>query len=315
MKYLLTILMLGCGATHGNCQVLDSISILNDLYLKNGVAMRGTNTDAQIMDKFIYPFGNQKEQSSWTVAEWGSKYLLSGERVESKNGEIIYANKGKRLGFLRTPNGMQVRMEVIAEHEYDKPREEGTYWPHLLLEQAFMPKQKITQMKGLLVKFNVKLLFSELKMSRDLLIPGLHSAQFQLFITLQDKNPGSKGSGDFLWFGIPLYDFRYQDVPAYTAEDIGKDDASGKYIYMLPSIDVLNGTLHDKNWCNVNYDILPDLYRAFEMAQKKGYLRHSNVEDLTVTSLNIGWENTATINSGVMIENLNVLKIVTHGEE
>lgn len=304
--YALLLLLVYCCKV--NAQKTDYTTILNDHHLQNGISLRGANTADQIVDKFIFPLGSLNEKTHWKIAEWGTKKPLSGNWIKSTDGEIIYANEAKRLGLLKVPEGVQIRMEVLAEHEYDKPREEGVYWPHLLLEQVFEPYMELKDLDTLLVNLSVKLLFSELKMPIEVFNEGLHSAQFQLFITLQNINPASKGEGDFLWFGIPFYDYRYENIPAYMAEDIGKDDASGKYIFMLSSYDVLGGSLHDKEWHHIHYDILPYLIDAFNMAKSKGYLRNTELKDLGVSGLNIGWENAGTINSGVLIKGFNILK-------
>jgi len=290
--------------------VHDTLSIFDDPGFRNGLALSGTNTSDQQSGKYLFPFGEHPQSVRWRIAEWGSRYPLSSEKTVLPGGEIVYENRGKTLGLSKKDDVVSVRMEVMAEHEYDKPREEGTYWPHLLLEQAFQTPTRLSEIEALLVQLDAKLLFSELNMPESAFNKDLHSAQFQVFITLQDGNPESPGQGDFLWFGFPLYDYRYRDVPAYMAEDIGKDDASGKYIYMLSSTEVIDRSMHDKQWVSVRRNILDDLTASFKKAQEKGYLKNSSLADMYVTSLNIGWENTATINSGVLFRNLDIQKVV-----
>src|SRR5690606_25210928 len=86
---------------------------------------------------YIFPFNEQPAAIRWTIAEWGSRYPLSG-KSQKLIREIQYGNKGKRLGSLKEKKGTQVGMGVTAQYEYGKPRVEGTYWPHLLLEQTFL---------------------------------------------------------------------------------------------------------------------------------------------------------------------------------
>ncbi len=88
----------------------------------------------------------------------------------------------------------------------------------MLIEQAFDDKVRIKDLTGLILRFTGRLTNAEMKMSETEFDPGLHTAQFQLFITVQNRNPNSEHYGDFLWFGIPFYDYRKERMPVYAAQ-------------------------------------------------------------------------------------------------
>jgi len=137
---------------------------------------------------------------------------------------------------------------------------------------------------------------------REQFNPDLHTAQFSQYFTIQDNNKDSESYGDFFWFGLPFYDYRYENIELYAAQDIGKDDASNKFIFSVASRNIFDGTLHDKQWITIDKDILPFIKEAFKTAQERGYLTGSKFEDLAITTMNTGWEVPGTFDCGIVLE-------------
>ena len=54
-----------------------------------------------------------------------------------------------------------------------------------------------------------------------------HTAQFQLYITIQNGNHASPGFPDYLWFGVPMYDARTDLPKRYAARDISSAKKPG----------------------------------------------------------------------------------------
>ena len=132
--------------------------------------------------------------------------------------------------------------------------------------------------------------------------PGLHTAQITQFFTIQNRNENSPHFGDFFWFGLPLYDYRYPDIEQYAAEDLGKDDATKKFIFSVASRELYQGAMHDYQWISIEKNILPLIKNAFSTAQGRGYLQGTNFEELCLTSMNIGWEVPGTFDCGIIFE-------------
>src|SRR5690606_23292470 len=146
-------------------------------------------------------------------------------------------------------------MQVFTSAEYDAPRQSNQAWPHLLIEQEFPEKPFLKDLEGLVLQFEGRLTGAEMKMDERDFDPGLHTAQFQLFITVQDLNPNSAYYADYLWFGRPLYDYRHRHIQGYAAQDIGKGDGTGKFIYSVATTDYMEGSFHDGEWVIVEKDI------------------------------------------------------------
>lgn len=276
---------------------VDTVSILGDPDFANGLSLKGTNSENSPTGKFLYPFGKAQVNTSWELAEWGSKYQLSQDIMTTEGSAKVYRDPGKMISFEKQGEDHHIKMGITTSNEYDAPRRAGEPWPHLLLEQAFSSKPKLLDIKSLMLNFEGRLADIEMKMPESAFDPGLHAAQFQLFITVQDLNPQSARYGDYFWFGIPFYDSRYRQAEVYAAKDIGKDDATGKFIYSLASRDFMEGSFHDKQWITINKDLYPAIIKALSIARERGYLAQSSDADLQISGMNIGWEVPGTFDA------------------
>ena len=284
----------------------DTVSLLGDRSFRNGLSLKGTSSAHSPTGKYLSPFGKAQINSVWELAEWESKYQLSQDMMETDGDTRIYRDPGKMISFRESDGDYHIRMDVISSNEYTAPRKAGEGWPHLLLEQSFPEKVLLKDLKGLLLGFSGRLVGAEMKMPADRFDKGLHSAQFQLFITAQDLNPQSPGYGDYLWFGIPFYDYRYREAEVYAAKDIGKDDATGKFIYSLANRDFMKGSFHDGEWITISKDLLPEIKKAIGIARERGYLKQSAEEDLRISGMNIGWEVPGTFDVAFEFKGFNI---------
>lgn len=294
MKPIILILQCLClfvllaGSAHG--QKADTLSLIADRGFAGGVLLKGTNSVNVATGKSLYPFKKQSGAPLWSLAEWESKYPLSQDRLKQTEGVSIYRDRGKMISFQRLEKDCLVRMEVEASAEYSAPRKPGQGWPHLLLEQSFPEKVRFAELKNLWLEFSGRLVAGEMKMKAEEFNQGLHAAQFQLFLVVQDLNPNSAGYRDYLWFGVPFYDYRFRESEVYAAKDVGKDDATGKFIYSLASRDFMNGSFHDREWKTIHKDLYPEIRKALTLARARGYLTQSADADLAISGMNIGWE-------------------------
>ncbi len=272
----------------------DTISIIADPLFQYGLVLKRAHKPSP---GTLYPFGRLHEYSPiWELAEWGSQFELSEEDRVVTDGGVSYANRGKTLSFEKLDSTVAVTMGVFASKEYDSPRVQNQAWPHLLIEQAFEEPVRIKDLDGLILRFTGRLTHVERKMNDSEYDPGLHTAQFQLFLTVQNQNPHSEHYGDFFWFGIPFYDYRHEELEVYAAQDVGKGDASGKFIYSAASKDFMEGTFHDQQWKTIEKNLLPLIIRSLEVAKERGYLPGSDFEDFCLSGMNMGWEVPGTFN-------------------
>jgi hypothetical protein len=284
------------------------IDLLHDPRFNNGFSIQNPEPGKIKIDSIIYPFGKSTEKPSWRIVQWASQYNISGTPVKQIDDTVIYQNKGKKLSFIRKNNSRSVSLEIYGSKEYQQPRKAGESWPHLLLEQQCR-QIKLYLADQIWYTLDAKLLFDERKMNADAFNPDLHTSQITLYLQIQNTNTKSPGHADFFWFGLPLYDHRYESIETYAAQDLGKDDATQKFIYCVASAVLFQESMHRKNWIGIHKNIYPEITAAIQLAKEKGYLSNSGIEDLSIVSLNLGWEIPGTFDCGILLRDLSLKAI------
>lgn len=286
------------------------VPLIGDTAFSDGVILRGSNSAAPAVTDTIKPFTEALDAPRWMLSEWGSRHLLNVVPPQRESGKVTYANPGKKVVFERTAKGARIDLEIFTSREFKAARKDGEDWPHLLLEQSFPHQLRMDSMNALWLKMDARLMYCINKMERGAFRKNLHTAQFSLYLAINNRNNSSAGYGDFVWFGVPLYDYRYKDIKRYEARDKGKADATGKFIYSLAGKEVYNGSFHDGNWRHLSKDLYPAIRKAFETAKRNGYLKSSSWNDMYITGMNIGWEVPGTFDAGLQVEGLSLTAVV-----
>jgi len=285
-------------------QTIDTtIELISDKNFSDGIGLEYIDHSKGVIDT-LYPFGKSYLNYKWKLAQWFSKFNLEGVQPTYHSNRVSFANKGKRITFINDNGGSQVNMEIIGSNEFLSARKAGEAWPHLLLEQNFGRPININQIKSLKFNLSTKLLYCENKMNAATYNPNLNTAHFHVTFIIQNLNKSSRDYGDYLWFQLQIYDYRYKDIPQYEAKDKGKEDATGKFIYSLASCRLYKGEIRSKKWINVSSNLLPFVKDAFKESQAKGYLKGSFFNDMDITSIIIGWEVSGAFDCGISFKNL-----------
>ncbi len=247
-----------------------------------------------------------KTGAVWDLAQWSSKETL---RLESRQrwfgGALRYANgfKSVTLGMPGTEEA-SVSLRVNAEAEYGgRARKSGEPWVHLLAQQEIEKPPALSELSAARLRIEVRLRSAQRietpDYSRD-----LHAAQFQLFFSVQNLNRASPGYGQYLWFGVPLYDDRHRVAPAHQAPDTG---GTQMFIYTPAGSVFSRQSAHDKKWLTVDADVLPLLRRGLETAWQRGFLKDSqSLADYRIASLNLGWEVPGIFNVEMQVRKLSL---------
>jgi hypothetical protein len=137
---------------------------------------------------------------------------------------------------------------------------------------------------------------------------SLHTAQITLYFSVANINKNSPYYQDFLWFGVPIYDYRIKNLQLSWTEDSHIEGATQKFIYVPAANNFFMGSMHDQKWISItNIDILPHIRDAFNKAQELGYLPTARYEDLALTSTNFGWEMPGTFDAMYEFKNLRLI--------
>lgn len=245
------------------------------------------------------------EAPQWDLAQWHSRFDISGASAEpAPSGGWAWANPGKRVVIAGGSDGdADLALALDAVTEYDgRLREPGEPWPHLLAGQRFEPLVALAEVRAAV--FTVAARLRECRARDDVpLNPMRHAAQFLGFITVQNRNRQSPGYGDFLWFGIPLYDSRWHIPRPFQAPD----QAHAKFIFTPPGEAYTSESLHDGHWVRISRDILPLVMEALRAAWSRGFLKDSHSEaDYYLAAFSIGWEMPGPFDGAVQVRDLSL---------
>ena len=293
-------------------------ALFQDPYIKNGVSVLSVDGG----ESKAIGFGTSVGSPSWTFAQWhsrydlrnyeslkysnkGAAYTLSSYGANGSDGSYIPA----KILKVDTTNP-SIYMELNAELEFDKPKEDGEGWPHTLLSQDFSSNLvHVSEQKEIKahMEYNVTKFVDRMNGQGD---AAKHCAQLVWYVTLQNRTPGSEGYGQYVWFGFNLWDNRHSgDVcPEYAAQDLGKEDATQAFIYQPASTVFFDKkrmpTVGEQT--KIEFDFLPVAKQAFELAKSRGYLPQTTWEDIYIGSMNFGWEVTGIYNVGVQIDTVGI---------
>jgi hypothetical protein len=273
--------------------------------------------------KGVFRTANPVGAPVWSLAQWASRHSLADPAVTQQKQFDAFrfqiANPSKRVA-VDCRRG-EIDLGLFASACYDRPRQAGERWPHLLAQTALTDTRypstscRLADMRRLDVALSCRLeSFVDKNPGAD---PKLHAAQFQLFLVVQNLTRGDDGYGDMMWFGIPVFDNRYPVKAESYSRDGGKPDASGKFIYSLPGkICLVDGKGFFKNekplagkdarWADIRVNAAPWIEYAFKLAQRNGFLRTSEFRDLYVSGLNLGWEMPGTYDAVMQVRDFSL---------
>lgn len=201
----------------------------------------------------------------WDLDQWSSRFPLAAEPpVTPEAGVRRWANRAKSV-TVGDPDtaAADLTLAVNARVEYaGRARKTGEPWVHLLVEQSFADPPSLTELSSARLRLQARLLRSEFDHTDDY-SPGLHAAQFQMFLMLQNRNRQSPGLGNLVWFGIPLYDDRSRFPKAFQEQDTG---GTAMFIFTPGGEVFTNRSAHDREWIRVDKELRPLFQEALATA-------------------------------------------------
>jgi len=300
------------------------VELLRDMKYQQGFNVKGLSpvSDGSAV-RAVLDYGKSDLQPQWSLAQWSSKYSLADDArlSELKKGVFRYTNKNKII-TVDTHAG-EIALKALASLNYDRPRKADEPWMHLLLEQELalndkknLEQYKIDRMKELRLKMKVKLSYFK-DLMKERADAGKHAAQYTMFLYIADLNSKTKGYGDMIWFGVPLFDNRYEFQDVYAAQDTGQPGASGLYIYSMSNRTYMKKPFFiaeeekivgsDKNpWITIDVDLLPHIKKAYVQAKKNNYLKNTSLNELYVNGINFGWELPGTYDVEMKLKDLSL---------
>jgi hypothetical protein len=294
----LCIAIVAGSTTARGAEPLDGRELFLDPGFKQGFTLSGANHPVANEVSGVLRMTDEavSDPPAWRLAQWASRFLLRpGMCKTGKDGMWTAETPGKRVVLGRTEGDTtSLLLDAKGITEYaGKLRQNGEAWPHLLIEQSFGAPIRLDALARL--NFGIEMRISYCRADPTVegkLDKGLHTAQASAYWTVHNVTPGSPDYQDMIWFGIPLFDARYEVPPQYCAVDAGKEDASGKFICLLDGKRFWAGSTGDGQWRKLDADLLLLMREALAIVNERGCLKATKLEDLALTSFNLGWEIT-----------------------
>ncbi len=196
-------------------------------------------------------------------------------------------------------------LELNASKEYEHPRRDKEEWPHILFQEAFNAQPMVKDLEKLVLQMDILMHKSERHMTEEEYNPSLHTIQYIMYIYVYST--AGLDSGQYMFFGIPIYDYRYKVMPEQGMIDAGTAGNTGNFIYQMSTFDYLpNGLMVGKQE-HIEIDLIKSLGSALVLANTYGKFTNSTINDLYITSMNIGFEIPGTFDCSIELSGLSLM--------
>ncbi len=261
------------------------------------------------------------EDPVWQFAEGNSRSTLESQTLQTTASGAVYWQDPYAMLMVATPDlpehDLTVAVNGYEQYNgvYYQPQPQQGWVFHLAQQQFSYPgnyssgSPNMSSLDHLYFRVYAQLLQDDPNI-RSGYDSNIHAAQFLIYFTVQNLNPNNSGCcAEYVWFGITLYDDRY-DVPGLsTLQDAGGTE---RYIYNVGAAPFVNqGLQPGGTGLLFEGDLLPMMREALLSAWEHGFLTGSNVlSDYRIGGMNIGWEVTGLNDVSMRVSDLS-LRYVT----
>ena len=264
------LLLLNVTPTHADTAPIER-ELIRDPHFQNGFVLLEPKPGKRVPYGEAAPSGTTNKPV-WDLGQWSSKFPLeAGRKDRLYSGVLLFTNTGKCVRLGKPGSGeADLSLGVNASIEYGGQvrRSQTEPWVHLLVQQDIANPPSLAELASCRFRIEARLKHSKLYRTEDY-TPTRHAAQFQVFLTVANRNPQSPGFGQYLWFGIPLYDDRSRIVPAHAAQDFGD---TKMFIFTPSSAEFATNSTHDGGWVTFSKDLLPLMHQGLEAGWEQGFM-------------------------------------------
>jgi hypothetical protein len=238
-------------------------------------------------------YSDSKGLESYLISSGSSKDKLSKSlKVNTKTGEFD--------------------MACYCQNEYQKEsiktseNYSAQWWVHYLIEQEYrgIDQCYVNSCDEIILDLEYTPVFDD-----DFgPIDGIYEwGQFALNFSIEDREASERnGKPEYMWFALNLFDTRFHNSPIdlYVSWEHG----SGVFLYSLASqtylprgvLPIVGENVH------INLDIKDLIIGAFNLANERGGMTICDTDNLSIASLNLGFEIQSYRNVGISIHNFGV---------
>lgn len=290
-------------------------NVFKDPKFLNGFTLFGPSENPVVTYPNKLVTADNKEKPVWELAQWASKYDFNTATRTSGAGQVTFANMdGNKVIKKLAVNYLTgaLTMTLNASYEYSHDRKAGESWPHILIQQSWYGNDLVNLSKCdemiMHIKYKVNSCVDKTISKYD---DSLHCGQFVWYITLQNRNESSPDFGQYIWFGINLFDSRMGGKASseYASQDGGKENNTGAFIYQPGSEKYKeNGKISAiGEETEIRFNIIDVAKYAYNLAISRGYLGTTKFEDIYIGSTNFGFEVPGTFDIDATISKIELL--------
>lgn len=288
------------------------IELIQDNHFRNGFVISPADNEPQPDNRYPLDYnltyGTPTGQIAWLLGQAGNRfgladdYALNGKKVAYVDGFYTIEDPSKKL--IINPDTGEITFVLNTSKEYLRPRESKEAWPHLLIQQGLSQNVSVSDVESIVLSLSIQLNSLVNHMSNAEYNASLHTAQFLMYIVVRSN--AAADAGEYMWFGIPFFDARYPLMQENGMIDAGTSGNTGKFIYQMPQIDFMPNGLQVGVHNDINIDLIPYFARALMLAKQQGALLNTEVEDLYLTNMNIGYEIPGTYDVSITLQNFSL---------
>jgi len=293
-----------------------TIELLEDKTFSTGFDLLGVSPaeDGRTIQKWLNYGGDaiKAERNVWYMAQWWTPYDVADATYHEEGDKYIYETESRTIAVEPSNNGY-LRIDLSSAKEYgDQPRVYGQSWTHALIEQSFNESVGMSELSQLIVTLDFNIHYVRNMHEEGTYNPSLHAAQFLWYLTLrnvvdEDSEYDEVGSrGDYLWFGIPIYDNRSDFIEQSNHIDQGAAGTTNKLIYSMSSKNYLSEIIEFDKTYTIQVDVLPYLKDAFIYAINNDLLINCQFENMQIGYMNLGWELPGSFEVASTIQNISI---------
>lgn len=273
----------------------EQTELIRDVTFQNGFQVKNNETLA-ITGELRNRVFDQQPAPNWILEQWHSRGVIDASdhgqpcADEGSRGNWCWANRYKKIAI--GPDGLMLSVDSVAEWDRRYRRDLSPLFPHLLLEQTFAHEHEdrpsIADMRALNMSLSFALENSEpLNEVSEGYDPNKHATQFLVYVTVQNlRSAPGEGYGEYVWFGIPLYDDRFQ----FVEQGRHIDEYTRRLIWSVGQKEFMRRSIHDERSQRIAYDILPQVTEALDYAYRHGLLKQKDPSYYKIGGVNVGFE-------------------------
>lgn len=290
----------------------NAINLLSDTSFANGFRLLEPRDDGKRIEAKILDYdGAAKGDYKWEMSQWASPFNFKDADFSiTDNGTYLYKNINRSVEVDTKNNAITLNLDSYAEYmeRYGHSRTGSENWSHLLLEQNFENPANIAAIKYAYAHLEFTINKSE---NKDPTQP-IPCAQLTWYFTITDVRNGDSryqsgnDDNDYMWFGLSIYDSRYPYLSESSHVDTGFNGATNRLIYGMDSRNYLPENLVIGKEYVIDINILPFIKNAYLFGIQNGALQDSNLGDLCINYMNIGWELPGSYDVSLTLKNMSV---------